>query len=63
MPILPLVLLPVPPKFNCESARANKAERQTNADVRLAGFDLVLVLVEQVAQEGVVMDCADGKTV
>jgi len=46
MPILLLALLPVRPKFTGESARANEAQRQTNA----------------VAREGPVMDCADGKT-
>jgi len=42
MPILLLALLPVPPKFPGESARANEAQRQTNADVLWAVFDLVL---------------------
>jgi len=42
MPILLLALLPVPPNFTGESARANKAQRQTNADVLRAVFDLVL---------------------
>jgi len=42
MPILLLALLPIPPKFTGESARANKAQRQTNADVLRAVFDLVL---------------------
>ena len=54
MPILLLALLPVPPKFTGESACANEAQWQTNADV--------LALLQQVAQEGTVMDCADGKT-
>ena len=62
MPILRLALLPVPPKFTGQSARANEAQQQTNADVLRAVFDLVLALLQQVAQEGTVMDCADGKT-
>jgi len=62
MPILLLALLPVLPKFTGESASANEAERQTNADVLRAVFDLVLALLQQVAREGTVMDCADGKT-
>jgi len=49
MPILLLALLPVPPKFTCESARANEAQRQTNTDVLWAVFDLVLVPLQQVA--------------
>ena len=62
MPILLLALLPVPPKFSGESARANEAQRQTNADTLQAVFDLVLAPLQLVAQEGTVMDCADGKT-
>jgi len=61
MPILLLALLPVPPKFTGESARANKAQRQTNADTLQAVFNLVLAPLQLVAQEGTVMDCADGK--
>jgi len=62
MLILLLALLPVPPKFTGESARANEAQWQTNADVLCAVFDLVLAPLQQVAREGTVMDCADGKT-
>jgi len=62
MPILLLALLPVPPKFTGESARANAAQRQTNVDVLRAVFDLVLAPLLQVARGGTVMDCADGKT-
>jgi len=62
MPILLLALLPVPPKFTCESARPNEAQRQTNADTLRAVFDLVLAPLKPVAQEGMVMDCAAGKT-
>jgi len=62
MPILLLALLPVPPKFTGESASANEAQPQTNADTLRAVFDLVLAPLQPVAQEGTVMDCADGKT-
>ena len=62
MPILLLALLPVLPKFTGESARANEGQRQTNADTLRAVFDLVLVPLQPVAQEGTVMDCADSKT-
>jgi len=62
MPILLLALLPVPPKFTGESARANEAQWQTNVDVLRAVFDLVLAPLQQVARERTVMDCADGKT-
>jgi len=62
MPILLLALLPVPPKFTGESARANKAQQQTNADTLRAVCDPVLAPLQPVAQEETVMDCADGKT-
>jgi len=62
MPILLLELLPVHPKFTGESARAKEAQWQTNADTLRAVFDLVLAALQPVAQEGTVMDCADGKT-
>jgi len=62
MPIVLLALLAVPPKFTGESARTNEAPRQTNVDILLAVFDLVLAPLQQVAREGKVMDCADGKT-
>ena len=62
MPILLLALLPVPPKFNGESACANEAQWQTDADTLQAVFDLVLAPLQPVAQEGKVMDCAHSKT-
>jgi len=40
MPILLLALLPVLPKFTGESARADKAQEQMNADVPPTVFDL-----------------------
>jgi len=63
MPILllPVALLPVPPKFTVESAYADEAQRQMNADVLRTVFDLVLVPLQQVVQEGTVMNCADDK--
>jgi len=45
-----------------KSARANEAQWQMNADVLRTVFDLVLAPLQQVVQEGTVMDCADGKT-
>ena len=62
MPILPLALLPVPPKLKGESAPADKAPRQTNADALRAVFDLVLAPLQEVVQEGTVIYCANGKT-
>jgi len=62
MLILVLALLPVPPKFDGQSACPNEAQRQTNAHVLRAVFDLVLVPLQQIAREGTIMDCADGKT-
>jgi len=48
--------------FTSASARANEAQRKTNADTLRAVFDLVLARLQPVAQEGTVMDCADGQT-
>ena len=62
MAILLLALLPVSPKLTGESAPADEAQRQTNADALRAVFDLVLAPLQEVVQEGTVMDCADGKT-
>ena len=62
MPILLLALLPVPPKLTDNSGRADEALRKTNADALLAVFDLVLAPLQEVVQEGTVMDCSDGKT-
>jgi len=42
MPIVLLALLPVLPKFTGQSAHENEDERQTNADLLQAVFDLVL---------------------
>jgi len=62
MPILLLASLPVPPKLTSDSGRSDKAQRKTNADALRAIFDLVLAPLQEVVQEGTVMDCADGKT-
>ena len=62
MPILHLALLPLPPRFTGKSAHANEAQRQTNANTQRAVFDLVLAPLQPVAQQGTVIDCADGKT-
>src|SRR5207302_1835736 len=61
MPILLLALLPVPPKFSGESARADETQRQMNADSLQAAFDLIFAPLQPVAQDGTVMDCSDGK--
>ena len=62
MPILLLALLPLPPKLTGDSGRVDEAQRQTNTDALRAVFDLVLAPLQEVVQEGTVMDCADGKT-
>jgi len=62
MPILLLAFLPVLPKFTGESARADEAQWQMNADVLQTVFDLVLAQLQQVVQERTVMNCRDGKT-
>ena len=62
MPILLLALLPLPLKLTGDSGRADEAQRQTKADALRAVFDLVLAPLQEVVQEGTVMDCADGET-
>ena len=62
MPILLLALLPVPLKLMGDSGRADEAPRQTKADALQAVFDLILAPLQEVVQEGTMMDCADGKT-
>ena len=61
MPILLLALLPVPPKFMGESARADETQRQMNADSLKAVFDLIFAPLQQIVRGGTVMDCSDGK--
>ena len=46
--------------FTGESARTEDAQRQMTADIIQTVFDLVLGSLQQVVQEGTVMDCADG---
>ena len=62
MPILLLALLPVPPKLSHESVGANKIQWQMNADALQAVFDLILAPLQEIAINGAVIDCADGKT-
>ena len=62
MRFLLLALLPLPPKLTGESDPADEAQRQTNAKALRAVFHLVLAPLQEVIQEGTVMDCADGKT-
>ena len=56
------IVTPVPLMFTGVSARANEAQRKTNADTLRAVFDLVQGRLQRVAQEGTVMDCEDGQT-
>jgi len=62
MPILLLAFLPVPRRLTGESAHANEPQMQTNAHTLWGVLDLVLAPLQPVAQEGTVIDCADGKT-
>ena len=62
MPILLLALLPVPPKLSHESVCAEEIQRRMNADALQAVFDLILAPLQEIANDGAVMDCADGKT-
>jgi len=62
MPVLLLALLSVPPKHTGKSTHVDKAQQQINADALPPVFDLVFALLQQVTQEGMVMQCANGKT-
>jgi len=60
--VLLVALLAVQPKVTGESAQPDETQWQINADSLRAVFDLVLTPVHYVSHEGMVMDCADGKT-
>ena len=49
-------------KLSHESVRADKIQRQMNADALQGVFDLILAPLQEIANDGAVMDCADGKT-
>jgi len=60
MAVLPLAILPVPPKLP-KSSTADKVQRQINAN-RLRGvFELIFEPWKDTPLEGVPIDCADGK--
>ena len=61
MPILLLALLPGPPRLTDESSTADEALRLNNAEALRTVFDLVLAPLQEVVQEGMVIDCLDGK--
>ena len=61
MLILLLASLPVPPKLSHESVCADQIQRQMNADALPAVFDLILALLQEIANNSAVMDCEDGK--
>ena len=62
MSILLVALLLVPSKITGESGPADEAQQQKILDALRTVFDLVLAPLQQVVQEGTVMDCGDGKT-
>ena len=62
MPMLLLALLPVLPKLSHESVRPDEIQRQMNADALQAVFDLILAPLQEIANDGAVMDCTDGTT-
>jgi len=61
MPILLLALLPVLPKLSHESVRADEIQWQMKANALQAVFNLILAPLQEIAEDGAVMDCADGK--
>ena len=60
--ILLLALLAVPPKLSHESVSADEIQPKMKADVLQAVFDLILAPLQQIAKDGAMMDCADGKS-
>jgi len=62
MPVLLLALMPVAPRRTAESAYVDEAQQQINVDVLRAVFDLVFAPLQQVTQEGTVIDCSDRQT-
>jgi len=62
MSVLLVALLLVPPKLTGKSSQADENLQQINADSLLAAFDLILAPLHYVSHEGMVMNCADGKT-
>ena len=62
MPILLLALLSVPPKLSHEWVRADEIQRQMKADALQAVLDHILAPLQEIANDGAVMDCANGKT-
>jgi len=62
MSVLLVALLPVLPKLTGESSGVDETQQQINADSLPAVLDLVLAPLHYVSHEGMVMDCADGKT-
>ena len=62
MPILLLALLPVPPKLSHQSVCADEIQRHMNANALQAVLDLIVAPLQGMANEGAVMECADGKT-
>ena len=61
MAILLLALLPVPPKFTQQSAAADDRQHQINADSLQGVFRLIFDPLQDVVDEGSLMDCGDGK--
>ena len=61
MLILLLALLSVPPKLSHELVHADEIQRQINGDALQAVFDLILALLQDIANDSAVMDCTDGK--
>jgi hypothetical protein len=55
-----LALLPVPLKFS-RSSKADARQRKMNADTLQDVFELIFAPLQEMAQAGIPIDCADGK--
>jgi len=60
MAVLLLALLPIPPKLS-KSSKADQHQRKINADTLRDIFELILAPLQDLAHDGVPIDCADGQ--
>jgi len=60
MAVLLLALLPVPPKLS-KCSKADRCQREINADTLQDVFELIFAPLQDVAHVGIPIDCADSK--
>jgi len=60
MAVLLLALLPIPPKLS-KSSKADQHQRQIKADTLRDVFELIFAPLQDLAHDGLPIDCAEGK--